>query len=130
MEGTKLTVEQIDAEIERLQQKISDKDAIWDYTNPYNAYCEYVSPEEHQIESLDRTRRMIMTYELDDLPDYGDVMPLKNFIESCKSGSFIDYDGHGFYVKDGKKSNIKIIPSDVFHNAIRPDFDTIIWYNR
>ena len=29
------------------------------------------------------------------IPDYGDVMTLKDFQEECKSGGFIDYDGSG-----------------------------------
>ena len=72
---------------------------------------------------------MLPVFE-NEIPDYGDVMPLKEFIECCKSGGFIDYDGSGSYVKDGKESNISIYPSDVKFNSIRTDFDTIIWYNR
>jgi hypothetical protein len=71
-----------------------------------------------------------MNYDLSELPDYGDVMTLEHFIENVKDGGFIDYDGFGNYVKDGKMSNIEIYPSDVKHNMIRKDFDTIIWFNR
>lgn len=129
MEAIKLTVEQIDAEIERLRQKISDKEKTWDYNKPFDEYLDYISPEENQITHLDRERRMIIPYELSDLSDYGDVMPLKDFIEHCKIGNFIDYDGFGRYVKDGKETNITIYPSDVENGEIRPDFDTIIWFN-
>jgi len=71
-----------------------------------------------------------MDYNLEDLPTYGDVMPLTEFIENVECGGFIDYDGSGNYVKDGKMSNITIYPSDVKHNMVRKDFDTIIWFNR
>lgn len=71
-----------------------------------------------------------MPYELSELSDYGDVMSLESFIECVKDGGFIDYDGFGYYVKDGKESNVMIIPSDVKRKRIRTDFDTVIWFNR
>ncbi len=61
---------------------------------------------------------MIMPYKLSELSDYGDVMPLKDFIRNVESGGFIDYDGYGYYVKDNKETNIMIRPSDVKHNSI------------
>lgn len=79
---------------------------------------------------LSRQERMMRPIELNDLPSYGNVMPLKDFIDCVKCGDFIDYDGYGSYVKDGKESNIEIYPSDVKNKLIRPEFDTIIWYNR
>jgi hypothetical protein len=73
---------------------------------------------------------MIMPYVLNEMPTYGDVMSLADFIESVEDGGFIDYDGHGYYVKDDKASNIMIIPSDVKFNSIRKDFDKVVWFNR
>jgi len=130
MEKQKLTVEQIDFEVDRLEQKISDKDKQWDHNKPFDEYWDYIAPEQGQIAHLDRTKRMIMPFELSELPDYGDVMSLEHFIENVKHGLFIDYDGYGHYVKDGMESDISIHPSDVEYGAIRSDFDTIIWYNR
>ena len=66
----------------------------------------------------------------DELSDYGDVMPLTAFIECVKDGGFIDYDGFGYYVRDGKESDIMIHPSDIKRGNVRKDFDTIIWFNR
>lgn len=91
-----------------------------DYMKPYNKKCSEIS----------RKLRMIMTPEFSDLPDFGDVMSLEHFIANVECGGFIDYDGYGSYVRDGKESNITIHPSDVKHGAVRKDFDTIIWYNR
>jgi hypothetical protein len=73
---------------------------------------------------------MMMPYELDNIPDFADVMPLKEFIKCVESGGFIDYDGYGHYVLDGKETNIIIQPSDVKHGAIRWEFDSVAWYNR
>jgi hypothetical protein len=57
-------------------------------------------------------------------------MTLKEFVSTCKCGGFIDYDGSGNYIKDGKMSDIDIFPSDVKTNLYRHDFDQIIWFNR
>ena len=36
------------------------------------------------------------------IPNYGELMTVKEFINSCKEGWFIDYDGLGHPVKDNK----------------------------
>lgn len=69
-------------------------------------------------------------YELEEIPSYGQRMSLKSFIANVKCGGFIDYDGYGNYVKDGKMTDITIYPSDVKINCVRKDFDEIIWFNR
>jgi hypothetical protein len=79
---------------------------------------------------ISRELRLLLIPEYRDLPTYGTVMSLKEFKSDCRSGGFIDYDGFGHYVKDGKESNITIYPSDVIKNKVRKDFDTIVWYNR
>ena len=130
METTNLTIEQIDADIERLEKILSEKDSKWDFSKSFEEYQEYLEPEQSKLWRLNQIKRMIMPYTLEELPDYGDVMSLEHFIENVKCGGFIDYDGHGYYVKDGKETNIMIHPSDVKEGAIRTEFDTIIWYNR
>jgi len=60
----------------------------------------------------------------------GDIMTLKEFIVNVECGGFINYDGFGTYMKDGKESDIHINPSDVKTGNLRKDFDTIMWYNR
>lgn len=96
----------------------------------FDEFEEYMRPYDTKVREISRKLRMIKTPEFSDLPDFGDVMSLKKFISNVECGGFIDYDGYGSYVKDGKESNITIYPSDVKHGAIRKDFDTIIWYNR
>ena len=77
-----------------------------------------------------------MPYELEKIPDYGDVMLLSDFIEDVKCGNFIDYDGNGQYIKSGEKgeedmmTNIDIYPSDIEDGVIRKEFDKIAWFNR
>ncbi len=60
----------------------------------------------------------------------GPITRLNEFIEQVKQGYFIDYDGYGCYVKDNKVTNIEILPSDIKYNAIRKEFNTIVWFNK
>ena len=100
----------------------------------YDTYDEYeiaVAPFQAKLRALDRELRMIIPYELmNEIVDDDDVMSLKEFIHAVKLGFFIDYDGYGRYVKDGKKTNIEILPSDVKYRAIRKEFNTIVWFNK
>lgn len=126
---TEKRLQELDIKIELAHQAISNKEKT-DPNTGWNDYCAYMQPEWDALAKLDREMRMLMTPEFEDLPDYGDVMSLNDFIESVKDGGFIDYDGSGTYVRDGKISNISIHPSDVDNNSVRKDFDTIIWFNK
>ena len=123
-------IEEIDLELEELDKVVELKERVWDNSKSWEEYQEFLKPENKKIGELNRERRMIMPYILSELPTYGDVMSLEVFIGNVKSGGFIDYDGYGHYVKDGKATNINIHPSDVKHKAVRKEFDTIIWFNR
>lgn len=123
-------LDEIEVEMEKINEKISE---VWSRSNDYPDYQSFekaLNPYTTQANALDREQRMLMPIEYSDLPNYGTIMSLESFIETVKSGGFIDYDGFGSYVKDGKESNINIYPSDIKYNLIRPGFDTIIWYNR
>jgi len=122
-------LQELEIEIELARTAISTKEQD-DPCDNWNDFCDYMKPEWDALAKLDRERRMLMTPEFSELPTYGDVMSLKTFIECVKEGGFIDYDGSGNYVRDGKESNITIHPSDVDHNSVRKDFDTIIWFNK
>ncbi len=96
----------------------------------FRQFEEYMKPTSSKVSRISKELRMIKTPTYSELPDYGDIMSLEDFIETVNDGGFIDYDGFGKYVKDGKKSDIDIYPSDVKRNKVRKDFDTIIWFNR
>jgi hypothetical protein len=66
------------------------------------------------------------------LPDYGDHMKLSKFIEHCKSGTFIDYDGFGYYATETEMTDILIMPSHVTgkRKRVRKDYDYVMWFNR
>jgi hypothetical protein len=122
---------ELDIEIELKRTEISMKEEE-DPTNSWDEFCEYMKPEWDALAKLDRERRMLITPEYRDreIEVDDDVMSMDDFIEAVNQGCFIDYDGFGSYVKDGKISNIRIYPSDVQHNSVRKDFDTIIWFNK
>jgi len=96
----------------------------------YDAFMAYMKESNKKVSEASRKYRMIKTPTYSEIPDFGDVMSLEDFIDNVKCGGFIDYDGSGNYVKDGMESDITIYPSDFKHGAIRTDFDTIVWYNR
>lgn len=86
-----------------------------------------------KLAEISRQYRLVKPYKLSKSTikkDDGDVMSIKEFISCCKSGGFIDYDGYGKYVKDGRETDITILASDVKHNSVRKDFKEIIWFNR
>ena len=134
MENTK-RLQEIEEELEVVREEIHVKEQNDPYlhTDPatsWDNFCKYMKPEWKRQGNLDREKRMLLTPEFHDLPDYGKVMTLKDWVECVEEGGFIDYDGHGYYVRDKKKSNIMLHPSDVRYDSIRDDFDTIIWFNR
>lgn len=94
-------------------------------------YQQILRPYRLKLSEASRNYRLIQTPKfLNDIPEYGDVMKLEYFIDCVKCGGFINSDGFGRYVKDGKESNIEIHPSDVSNNAIRTDFTEIVWFNK
>jgi hypothetical protein len=65
----------------------------------------------------------------DPIPDYGDLMPLADFLSCVEGGLFIDYDGHGHPVKDNlMDSNIWVKPSRL--HEIPADATHIMWFNK
>lgn len=97
----------------------------------FKEFQDALEPFSKKCAKLSREYRMVQTPEFNgDVPEYGDVMALDEFISCCKCGGFVNSDGNGNYVKDGKESNIQIKPSDVKFNSIRTDFNEIVWYNK
>lgn len=65
------------------------------------------------------------------IPDYGDHMPLQEFIDSCKSGCLIDYDGCGNYATSDQMARDKTVyPSEVLDGDIDWNFSHVVWFNR
>ncbi len=68
------------------------------------------------------------TYDRD-LPTYGDLMTVEDFMECVSCGLFIDYDGSGHPVKNGRMSKLNIYPSQC-PGVIPEDATHIMWFNK
>jgi hypothetical protein len=65
------------------------------------------------------------------LPDFGDHMPINEFIECVKTGGFIDYDGHGRLATQTEESDVLIYPSDINPDWKAPEWAThVMWFNK
>lgn len=62
--------------------------------------------------------------------NYGDLISVEEWIDGCENGpAFIDYDGHGYPVKDGFVAvNMRMYPS--IHDQMPEDATYILWFNR
>ncbi len=63
-------------------------------------------------------------YMKKEIPDYGDLMTMEQFINSVKSGFLTNYDGIGFY-SDGEF----IYEAVDFQDKIK-SFSHVVWMNR
>ena len=61
----------------------------------YEEFQERLKPVSDKVSEINRKIRLIQEPKFEDLPDYGEVMTLKDFVKNVKSGGFIDYDGYG-----------------------------------
>jgi len=65
------------------------------------------------------------------IQSFGDLMTLNEFIENCKSGLLIDWDGTGYYSdEDGYYMSFAAKPSDVIEGKIKTVFTNVIWFNK
>lgn len=78
------------------------------------------------------------------IPKYGDIMPIKDWIDTCKSGGFIDSDGHGNLANETMMSNIQVLPSYIKKEKIKlmsigygkaepmisNNYTHVVWFNR
>jgi len=62
---------------------------------------------------------------------YGDLFTIREFIEYCDIGGFIDYDGFGHLATADKESTVDIIPSEVRKTiTLNPWATHVLWFNR
>ena len=129
-----IDMDALDRQILLLEEAIDQK---MEYFDPevhglgFDDFCKYREPEQSELSALYRTKRFHQEPVFEDLDDIGDMFSIKEFKAMCECGGFIDYDGHGYYCKDGKQSDVMVKPSDVKHDAYREDeFDSVMWYNR
>ena len=99
---------------------------------PFHEWVEMLKPESTILSQFCRIKRFIEPVrEWEEFPEYGDVFSIDEFVTMCGGGGFIDYDGEGYYAKDGKMSNVLVKPSDIVNGFIRvKEFDSVVWFNR
>ena len=124
------TEKELEIDLEKASEEYDEKFANMPLNLSYPEFQEYLKDVSDKYNSISKSYRLIKTPNYKEIPTYGTLMPLDQFVDCCKSGGFIDYDGSGNYVKNGQMSNITILPSDVKLNMVRKDFDQIIWFNR
>ncbi len=63
-------------------------------------------------------------------PGEDDVYTVAEFLAKCDGRAFIDYDGFGYPVKDGKADkSVTVRPSDA-RTSIPSDATHVVWFNR
>ena len=67
---------------------------------------------------------------MEPIPEYGDLIEINEFIDMCKRGSFIDYDGVGNYSDGTEMSEIEVSPSDITSGNIIHGWTHVVWFNR
>jgi hypothetical protein len=137
---TLTTIKNLDRQIEKYRTIVREKEDRIDAETkekneeylPYTEFVKKLEPELGVLLRLERYKRFFQPVtEWNELSEYGDVFSIEEFIEMCDEGGFIDYDGHGYYVKDGKESNVMVKPSDITSGYIRDnEFDSVIWFNK
>lgn len=64
---------------------------------------------------------------LEPIPEYCDLMPLKSWQDSAKAGSFIPYDGDGYWATSAGMDRA----TDVWAGGEPPAWAThVAWFNR
>lgn len=65
------------------------------------------------------------------IPDIGDLMTMKDWLECVADGGFIDYDGYGHYATETEMDESVVVrPSDVAAGKIDLSRTHIVWFNR
>ncbi len=67
---------------------------------------------------------------LQDLPNYGENIPIARFDEAVKTHAFIDYDGHGYFATATQMSDILVKPSEWGGLKIPSWATHVMWFNR
>jgi hypothetical protein len=70
------------------------------------------------------------TRETEEIPDYGDVFTMDEFIDSCQIGCFTNYDGFGYYASETIMFRDIILPSYVTKRNNVKNYPYVVWFNR
>ena len=71
-----------------------------------------------------------MPVKMSPLPDYGEHMPLTEFVRLCKNLTFMDYDGTGYYATETAMSSKPVWPSQITDDIVDRAYTHVMWFNR
>lgn len=74
--------------------------------------------------------RCLQPAKFSDIPDYGDHFTIEDFIDSVKSGMFVDFDGSGYYATKDKMTDIYANPSEIYRDKIDKRWTHVMWFNK
>ena len=123
-------------EYNKIDNLIDDLSKIYDNefnSKKYDSLNDFWKSTKHlriKISDLYSELRLIQIPKMSPIPDYGDHMTLEYFINCCKNGLLISYDGFGKYATNNEMSDIEIYPSDIKRGKYRKDFSHVVWFNR
>lgn len=123
-----LTSEQVEELEEKVKYWEDEVDKAFDESRSFEEYLSCDCLKHYRY--FKRIHTLYCSYELDELPDYGDHMTIEEFKECCDCGGFTDYDGFGVYATETQESSICILPSDIESGLYRKDFTHVIWFNK
>jgi len=67
----------------------------------------------------------------DEMPPFGDLMTMAEWLETVGYGGFIDYDGFGHYATKTEYLDGPVVsPSMVSKGLVDQSYTHIIWFNR
>ncbi len=69
-----------------------------------------------------------LSYDQEVDPNCGKVMTVGEYRENVDCGGFIDYDGFGYPMKDGKSAKHPLYPSEI--NKLPTDATHVVWFNK
>lgn len=124
------TLEELEKEYKIASEKHSQRFHDAPLGMGWSEFDEYMSVTGKVVVNLSREIKLLKEPQFEEIPNYGDVFSMEDFVTNCLSGGFIDYDGSGNYARDGKMSNISVSPSDITSGRYRKDFDSVVWFNK
>lgn len=115
----------------RIKKWDKEFDKLWNAGLPFEEWRKEVEKLNKEIIPIMGELNMITDeYELHDHLEFGELMPLEEFIGCCEVGGFCDSDGEGYYATKDKESSIRAVPSQICAGYVRKDFKYVKWYNK
>lgn len=126
-------IEELKKKADLVFKELDEVIKTFDFLNKsFKDYENLVKPFDNKLNRLSYLAQIQSDVEWKEIPDYGRLLTIEEWIECVDGGGFIDYDGSGNY-SDGKRmSNMSVSPSDVDNDQImkNEEFTHIVWFNK